>query len=254
MNSRTQSLNITLPSSWSELNQIELYFLFLQLSRNLTAEEIMALCLFKWAHLKVITRLENGYYLITHEGNKYELSTQQLCCAALFLGWIDELPTVPIQLKFIGKHKALPVDFDKVPFEKFLYTDNLWQGYLHTQDPAFLQQMAEVLYDCDGIRLNAAQEVAVFYWYVSLKTWFSKKFDNFLKPVGDDQEKGNRLGATPDIGLKIEKAYNAQIRALTGGDITKEREVLQSNTLRALPELDAKAKEAEEMRKTMKQH
>lgn len=105
-----------LQNPWGELSQSGLYFLFLQLSRNLTAAEIMVLCLFKWAHLKVITRLENGSYLISHEGDKYELTTQQLCCAALFLNWIDELPTVPIQLKFIGKHKALPVDFEKVPF------------------------------------------------------------------------------------------------------------------------------------------
>ena len=247
-------LNLTLPTSWSELTQSQLYFLFLQLSRNLTAEEVMALCLFKWAHLKVITKLENGMYLVSHEGNKYELTSQQLCCAALFLEWIDTLPTVPVQLQSIGKHKALPADFDKVPLEKFLYTDNLWQGYLHTQDTAFLQQMAEVLYDCDGIRLNAVQEVAVFYWFASLKTWLSKKFDNFLKPVGDGQDKasGNGLGFTPDIGVKIEQAYNAQIRALTGGDITKEREVLQSNTLRALAELNAKAREAEEYRKAMK--
>lgn len=39
---------------------------------------------------------------------------------------------------------------------------------------------------------------------------------------------------------------NAQIRALTKGDITKEKEVLHLDTWRALTELDALAKEAEE--------
>lgn len=42
---------------------------------------------------------------------------------------------------------------------------------------------------------------------------------------------------------------NAQIRALTAGDITKEARVLEMDCWRALTELDAKAKEAEEMRK-----
>ena len=44
----------------------------------------------------------------------------------------------------------------------------------------------------------------------------------------------------------------AQIRALTGGDITKEREVLKMDCWRALTELDAKAKDYEDMRKTAK--
>ena len=40
---------------------------------------------------------------------------------------------------------------------------------------------------------------------------------------------------------------NAEIRALTGGDITKEREVLQMDCWRALTELNEKAREAQEL-------
>ena len=45
---------------------------------------------------------------------------------------------------------------------------------------------------------------------------------------------------------------NAQIRALTKGDITKEKEVLNMDTWRALFELDAQAKEAQELRNKYK--
>ena len=38
----------------------------------------------------------------------------------------------------------------------------------------------------------------------------------------------------------------AQVRALTGGDVTKEEAVLNVDTWTALAELDAKAKEARE--------
>ena len=40
----------------------------------------------------------------------------------------------------------------------------------------------------------------------------------------------------------------AQIRALTGGDITKEQAVLDADTWTALAELDAKAREAQKYR------
>ena len=44
----------------------------------------------------------------------------------------------------------------------------------------------------------------------------------------------------------LKDAVNAQIRALTKGDITKEKEVLAIDTWRAFTELDAIAKEYDE--------
>jgi len=45
---------------------------------------------------------------------------------------------------------------------------------------------------------------------------------------------------------------NAEIRALTGGDITKEQEIYQTNCWRALEELNAKAREAKEYEQSIK--
>ena len=42
---------------------------------------------------------------------------------------------------------------------------------------------------------------------------------------------------------------DTQIRALTKGDITKESEILALNALRALTELDAQAREYDELQK-----
>ena len=44
---------------------------------------------------------------------------------------------------------------------------------------------------------------------------------------------------------------NNQIRALTKGDISKEAEVLRMDVHRALVELDAQAREYEELKKEM---
>jgi hypothetical protein len=64
-------------------------------------------------------------------------------------------------------------------------------------------------------------------------------FPHFFKPggAGDD---------SPDMRAIMDN----QIRALTGGDITKEAEVLAMDTWRALTELNAKAKEAEDFKKS----
>lgn len=55
------------------------------------------------------------------------------------------------------------------------------------------------------------------------------------------------LGSAKNIGEQVTEAMNAQIRALTKGDITKEKEVLAMDCWRALTELNAQAKEYEEL-------
>ena len=59
-------------------------------------------------------------------------------------------------------------------------------------------------------------------------------------------------GYAPPIGEVLRTAMNAQIRVLTGGDITKEEAVLSMDTWRALTELDAKAKEVEDIKRQTK--
>ena len=62
----------------------------------------------------------------------------------------------------------------------------------------------------------------------------------------------NLLGYAPPIGEVLRTAMNAQIRALTCGDITKEEALLSMDTWRALTELDAKAKEVEDIKRQTK--
>ena len=75
-------------------------------------------------------------------------------------------------------------------------------------------------------------------WFSYVKKQFSKLFRHFFKPAPEGGKTVNWL-----------EQMNAQIRALTDGDITKERTVLDADCWRALTELDAKAREAEEFRR-----
>ena len=62
------------------------------------------------------------------------------------------------------------------------------------------------------------------------------------------------MSAALDKGteLAILDQMNVQIRALTGGDVTKEEAVMKMDCWRALTELDAKAREAAEIKKMNK--
>ena len=246
------TFNISLPTSWAELTDKQLLMVFDLFSRDLSSAEVKTLCLMKWNHLKVLATLPRHRFLIKRGKEQVVLRVRQIQQATSVLDFLDSFAPMPIRIARIGKHRALPADFEKVPFEQYLYVDNLFQGYLNTQQDELLLQMAQILYGSDHVKPSKAHLVGIFYWMASLKQYFASLFTNFYKPAPAKGE-GNLMGSSqPDIYSQLRDCTNAMIRALTGGDITKEERILKMDTWRALTELDAKAKEAEELRKAYK--
>ena len=243
--------NITLPTIWAELTDMQLHMVYSLFARDLSASEVKTLCLMKWNGLKVLSQLPDKRFLTKRGKEVVPLSTRQIQQATSVLDFLDSFAPMPVRISRIGKYRALPADFEKVPFEQFLYLENLFQGYLNTQSDELLLQMAQVLYASDHVKPDKAHLVGIFYWMASLKQYFAGLFSNFYKPATNSED--NLLGSgQPDIYRQLRDTTNAMIRALTGGDITKEERIMKMDTWRALTELDAKAREAEELRKAIK--
>ena len=244
--------NITLPSNWAELSDKQLHMVYSLFARDLSAAEVKTLCLMKWNGLKVLSQLPDKRFLIRRGKEEVILSTRQIQQATSDLDFLDSFAPMPVRITQIGKYHALPADFEKVPFEQFLFVENLFQGYLNTQSDELLLQMAQVLYASDHVKPSKAHLVGIFYWMASLKQYFAGLFSNFYKPAGANSD-GNLLGGgQSDLYSQLRDSTNAMIRALTSGDITKEAAIMKMDTWRALTELDAKAREAEELRKATK--
>lgn len=271
-------LNIKLPTSWAELTDKQLHLVYSLFARDLSAAEVKTLCLMKWNGLHVLSQLPDKRFLIKR-GKVFDkpneqrkacfisamarklrpkvkevvpLSVRQIQQATSVLDFLDTFAPMPVRIARIGKYHALPADFEKVPFEQYLFVDNLFQGYLNTQSDELLLQIAQVLYASDDVKPTKAHLVGIFYWMASLKQYFASLFPNFYKPASTIGET-NLLGSgQTDIYSQLRESTNAMIRALTGGDITKESAIMKMDTWRALTELDAKAREAEELRKAYK--
>ena len=56
--------NLSLPTDWQSLSDSQLLYFFTQLSHDLQMEEILTLCLFKWADLRVLCKTHDGSYLV----------------------------------------------------------------------------------------------------------------------------------------------------------------------------------------------
>ncbi len=52
--------------------------------------------------------------------DEFVIMAEQVNAAIAALDWIDRLPPMPVRISRIGKHRALPADFQEVPFETFI--------------------------------------------------------------------------------------------------------------------------------------
>ena len=238
-------INIKMPTSWSELDDDQLYYVYNLLADNLSAAQIKTYCMFLWGKLKVVCRYGDGYLIRRGKTEAY-ITAAVLCNALHALDFIERLPDVPVRIGVVKGHAAVEATLQGVAFERYLYVENLYQGYLHSQQHTLLTQMGEFLYDTDGLKMNQAEKMNVFYWWTSLKAFFAKQFPHFLQPSHDDSDLLGG-GSAQSLSRRLQDSMNAQIRALTKGDITKERDILNMDTWRALTELDALAREYEEI-------
>ncbi len=167
--------------------------------------------------------------------------------------YLTELPATPVRLERIGRHAALDALMNEVPFQIYLFCENQYQGYLAVKDETILQEMGRVLYSCPKRALKAYERMNVFYWWTALKQRLAAEFPNFFV-VGGEFQGGDLMGKSHDIGRQLKDSMNAQIRGLTKGDVTKEKEILAMDTWRALTELDAMAREYQEMQNKYGKH
>lgn len=238
------TLNLTAPTSWSQLTEQQLLHVFTCIAADYTPTQIKTLALMRWNNIEVLDRRDPSTYYIRKDKKHYLIPTEQVAAILPQLDFLTQIPDSPVRLPRIKGHTAIAANFQEVPFEKYIMCDNLYQGFLHTHQSDLLLQMAGILYNTQDISgLTKAQEVSIFYWWASLKQHLAKHFPHFFSPAADSY-------SDPDLYRQLSTQMNAQIRALTKGDITKEKEILSLDTWRALTELDAQAHEYEQLKNT----
>ena len=241
------TVDLKLPTGWEDLTDKQLRSVYGMIAYGMSSTKLKAYCLFNWSNLKILHKYGNDWFC-KHGKQKFILTAEQVEQATHALDWLENVPSMPVRISRIGKHRAVKADFEGVPFETFIVCDNLYQGYLATKQDNLLDEMAAHLYESDDIKLCDKERVSVFYWFASLKGLFAKVFKHFFQPIdtasGAD---GNMIEHSGSQYELLQNAVNAQIRALTKGDVTKEQQVLSLDTWRALTELDCQAREYEEL-------
>ncbi len=243
----TNTIDVHLPKSWAELDDTELRLVYQAMAT--VSEEALPYTLFRI--LAGVRQSREGIVpgkwklsIRTNAGLKYVYVTPtQIAEQAKCLDFVYTAGLFPVRIAKIGKGAAVDAQLRGVAFGDWLRVENLYQGYLSSQNVESLVAATGILYPgFRGKTLTQAEVLNVLNWLVQVKALFARTFSRFFRPVVTTEatEAPNML-----------ETMNNQIRALTGGDVTKEEVILATGCWRALTELDYKAREAEELNAAM---
>lgn len=182
-----EAFSISLPKSWSELSDQQLRFFFRQVARDLLMNEVLALCVCKWAEFVVLSHADKHSCLVKDWKSKHQvvLADWQITFATRQLAFLENFAPKPVRISVIGGASAVTVDLQAVPFEDYLACENYYQGFLHTQSMECLAEMAHLLYPklLDKVCLEKAEQLSVFYWFASVKANFIRMFPHLTSSL-----------------------------------------------------------------------
>ena len=235
-------IDITAPKSWHALSQQQLRYVYRLLAHQIPVERVQLYLFLQIAGWRVVSldKENNMAVLKTHHGIKFKAHTAVLTAAADEFSFLAEPPKYPVRIEKWKKYAAVDAQLHGVIFGHYLQLENLFQGFLQTQQPEALHKAVPLLYP--GAKEYTSQELIynIASWLTSLKLCFSEAFPELFRPTPQAEGEEPTFPDMREIML-------AELRALTGGDVTKQNAVLESDTWDALDELNAKAREAREL-------
>ncbi len=173
--------------------------------------------------------------------------------------FIEPFDGMDVRLERIRGCRAVDDILDHYPFGDYLYAEAYYQQALLSGDPRMVDELARWLYvrtqrhgflwlkkrEVHPVRLTLteAERMGTLRWFAHVKRVFAERWTHFFRLVSGD---------AAELDINVVEAMDAQIRALTGGDVTKEETIRQLPCWRALTELNEKAREAKEFHEKYK--
>lgn len=255
---KTVTVRLAMPKSWGEMTQAQLRYVLGMLATTGDPDIVKAYAVIRFTGMEVISKTREGWKLaIEADGRKRPLFLHDWEMAEYTrqLDYIDTYEGMDCRLDAVCGLTAVDVPLTMLTLGEYLNAEKYYQGFFINgrKDSSLLQDLGYWLYVDDKGRhagddgcavgkwaMDEGERLGAFLWFSYAKSLMAAQFPHFLHR-GAAQPDGTRQ--FPDIL----RQYNVQVRALTDGDVTKEEEVLKTPCWRALTELDAKAREAEEL-------
>lgn len=253
-----------IPKGWEELTAEQLRYvirlLWLYNGHADWQQRVQTASFLHFCNIEVVSHTDQGWLCRERRhGATFLLDPELLPSIMQHVEWMTETERMTVRIEQVEGHKAVDFELRTLKFGNYLKAENSFQSYLAGKDTVSLIWLARQLYKVPdkedgsdeeielydkGIAAQFADEILMgaFLWFNAAKQLLGEQFPNFLKPASGKQE---------DITQEsLIESMRAQIRLLTKGDVTKQKYILEeTDTWTALAELDALAKEAEEIKR-----
>ena len=221
-----ETIDITLPKSWLALTA-KMYKTVCEAfaAAHLSVLDIKIALMLRWANISVCQSEENHHLIKIKTGKTVqliELSDEEIYNMSYAMNWLKDLPPVSLRPAMICGRRARDKGLESLTFEQFIVLDNTLLGLLRRFRP------------------KPWQMTAILFWISGAKKMFAKRYPTFFQPAASKQK---RIDA--DI---IRRNVETMLRALTKGDITKDRQIRDAPLYAALAELEAIAIESEQLK------
>lgn len=258
------AINLTTPKNYGEMTEKQIRYVAALKVAGQSEKQIWIKCLIRFSGVKKVIRNDETYtFSLKGIKKPFVVSTSEVNYMAKKMDWLTKRYIGFSPLRKIGKYKACEELLRDTYFIQYLEAENFYQKYLFTKEESALYKLMTVLYqpgrkynnDLNGKhadyfarKATEAEKLIVLMWFMGVKEYFARKFKYLFPRKSESDEDVN------PIAPNMHEIMKNQIRMLTGGDVTKESQVLNSPTWSALGELDDKCRDAEELEKQMKKN
>lgn len=277
-----ETLDITIPTAYSQLTDRKALRIIRLIDTppcDTIVTKLTALRILTGIRFLGVTKTHDSpeqRYLFRFPGRRHLiLDAGEVVVIMRELEWIFQPLPNPWRPSRIAGRKTKEPTLLTLPFEQYLALENLWAGFLHITAHAgdtdaalgILRRILDIVTEphgcgakiADGFRFGRGAKKAarlapgrpLIMWITSVKDNNQKMFPTFYTAM-DSTESLMPHTAASISPQRLRDTMNAQIRALTKGDITKEEQILAMPTERALTELDALAREYRELKEKTK--
>lgn len=231
-----------------------MYISWLLLQNTFSPAEIHAFAFVRLTGIVVIREI-GGVLYCRYKKQTFTLTREEVFSFSRQFAWITSGVKEITPLRTLKNRQHVDPRLRGTTFAHYLACENYYQAYIFTKDEKYLNYLIATFY-LGSQRFDDRKTISrserfskmplyvrhtVFLWFYGLKSVFEKEFSYFFQKV--DQIIEEDVPQAPNMRKQIDN----MVRTLTGGDVTKTPLIYEIETWTALAELNAKAREYQEL-------
>lgn len=257
------NIELTAPRNYSEMTEKQLRYVAALMSAGQTETQIRTKCFIRFTGIKPVGSYgETCFFVKPKLKGVFSMKSEEVADFSNSFVWLTTSFRGLVPMERIGRYKSVDRLLRNTTFAQYIDIENYYQAFIYTKDEKYLVKLMAVLFIRKSYaRINkaraerymskkatAAERLIVTMWMIGMKQELARKFKHLFRKERHAEE--DEDPAPPNM---LEIVTN-QVRMLTDGDITKNKQILAANTWDALTELDSKCREYEELNQKSEQH